>query len=439
MKPACEVTHPQILAGICPWCEQPVGDRSIVPDAVRVWNIPAMSAALDDADDRVRQMTVSNLMHDGPSPEEAVPLLFKALNDACERTRSTAGHALSHLGRKLSAADIGRLESQMANSPHELAIRIAALGYYFLGDRESEAARQARHQHIFWVIQNAPEHEVAGTPDAYLLARSEPEAYLKGRELWLAQVESHPRDTWILGNAASFFTLNDDVKSEELLEQARSLEPDNPEWPERLGRLYSSRSHRGSSDQRTHAAKAFRELKASERLQRQTRPESQSGVNFGEASEDAVGNLLLWIHKLPELAKAAFDAGELERAKNYASELLEKSASPQLPEFFRENNGNAVHYANLILGRIAFQGGDVEQAKRHLLASAESSGSPNLNSFGPNMSLAQDLLEHGEREIVLVYFERCARFWESGADQLEHWKADIERGAIPDFGANLVY
>src|ERR1700677_852157 len=144
MKPACEVTHPQILAGICPWCEQPVGDRSIVPDAVRVWNIPAMSAALDDADDRVRQMTVSNLMHDGPSPEEAVPLLFKALNDACERTRSTAGHALSHLGRKLSAADIGRLESQMANSPHELAIRIAALGYFFRGNRESGAARRCQ-------------------------------------------------------------------------------------------------------------------------------------------------------------------------------------------------------------------------------------------------------------------------------------------------------
>src|ERR1700677_852158 len=89
----------------------------------------------------------------------------------------------------------------------------------------------------------------------------------------------------------------------------------NRKWPIRPTSLPSGLRHSATSfaaianPGRPAAAKAFRELEASERLQRQTRPESQSGVNFGEASEDAVGNLLLWIHKLPELAKAAFDAG----------------------------------------------------------------------------------------------------------------------------------
>ena len=40
--------------------------------------------------------------------------------------------------------------------------------------------------------------------------------------------------------------------------------------------------------------------------------------------------------------------------------------------------------------------GRIEEAKRHLLAAGRSSGSPVLGSFGPNMSLAKDLLEkHG--------------------------------------------
>ena len=217
------------------------------------------------------------------------------------------------------------------------------------------------------------------------------------------------------------------------------VEPDNPEWPERLGHLYSLDGGRDTADARTNATSAFREFETAERLQRQRRPEPPSDGDPEQIKKETVTNLLMWIHKLPELAKAAFAAGELEHARNYATELLQKSASPDLPEFFREHNGNAIHYGNLILGRIAFQSGDVEQAKRHLLASAESSGSPNLNSFGPNMSLAKDLLEHGEREVVLAYFQRCAIFWTSGKDQLEEWTAEIKNGVIPHFGANLSY
>jgi len=33
------------------------------------------------------------------------------------------------------------------------------------------------------------------------------------------------------------------------------------------------------------------------------------------------------------------------------------------------------------------------------------------NSFGPNVSLAKDLLEKGERDTVVEYFEACKKFW----------------------------
>ena len=74
-----------------------------------------------------------------------------------------------------------------------------------------------------------------------------------------------------------------------------------------------------------------------------------------------------------------------------------------------------------------------------LRASGETPGSPVLGSFGPNMSLAKDLLEHGETEAVLAYFERCRAFWKMGGERLDAWSKEVRAGLIPNFGANLRY
>lgn len=74
-----------------------------------------------------------------------------------------------------------------------------------------------------------------------------------------------------------------------------------------------------------------------------------------------------------------------------------------------------------------------------LRAAGETPGSPQLNSFGPNMTLAKDLLERGERDAVLAYFEACRVFWKMGGNSLDAWRQDVEAGRIPNFGANLRY
>jgi hypothetical protein len=45
------------------------------------------------------------------------------------------------------------------------------------------------------------------------------------------------------------------------------------------------------------------------------------------------------------------------------------------------NYGNAVHKANLALGRVALRDGDIEQAKHYLIEAGKTPGSPQLNSF----------------------------------------------------------
>ena len=103
------------------------------------------------------------------------------------------------------------------------------------------------------------------------------------------------------------------------------------------------------------------------------------------------------------------------------------------------NYGNAVHKANLALGRLALHDGDIEQAKHYLIEAGKTPGSPQLNSFGPNMLLAKELLEKGETATVLEYLDLCAKFWRSDFGSLSTWKKVIAQGKQPNFLANLLY
>jgi hypothetical protein len=102
-------------------------------------------------------------------------------------------------------------------------------------------------------------------------------------------------------------------------------------------------------------------------------------------------------------------------------------------------DGSAVYSANFVLGRIAAQEGRMDEAKQYLLESGKCTGSPVLGSFGPNMSLARDLLQSGERDGVLEFFDLCRNFWTSGGEKLRLWSDDVRAGRMPDFEASLLY
>jgi hypothetical protein len=140
-------------------------------------------------------------------------------------------------------------------------------------------------------------------------------------------------------------------------------------------------------------------------------------------------------YKLSILATAALDEGEPERAKEYAEALLKQAET--LPDDW--NYGNAVHVGNLVLGHLALAADDLKEAKRFLLAAGNTPGSPQLNSFGPNMRLAKALLEKGEKEVVIEYFDLCAKFWKPQTPRIAEWKTVVQKDGMPDFGANLLY
>jgi len=140
-------------------------------------------------------------------------------------------------------------------------------------------------------------------------------------------------------------------------------------------------------------------------------------------------------YALTDAAKMSFEMGDIAGATKYAEELA--SLAPKYKG--SGGYGNAVHDSNLVLGRIAVREGNIEAAKAYLVKAGRTPGSPNLNSFGPNVSLAKDLLEKGETEIVIAYFQACKTFWEMDRGRLDAWIALAREGKIPYFGANLDY
>ena len=169
-------------------------------------------------------------------------------------------------------------------------------------------------------------------------------------------------------------------------------------------------------------------------------PESEATYQKREYEKDmaklksAKGEYDRWC-ALGPAAKESFNQGQFPDAKSFAEEL-EHLASKYKTDW---NYGNAIQDSNLVLGRLALKSGDVTAAKARLLASGRSPGSPQMDSFGPNMSLANDLLAKKEKAVVLEYFELCRKFWEMEEGKLNQWKEDVGQGRTPDFGPNLDY
>jgi hypothetical protein len=136
---------------------------------------------------------------------------------------------------------------------------------------------------------------------------------------------------------------------------------------------------------------------------------------------------------LMRAATTALEAGELEKAKDYAHAVLEQAPA------FRENwnYGNGIHVANLVLGRLALAEGDAAEAGRLLVEAGKTPGSPQLGGFGPNMLLAKELLEKGRRAEVVEYLTLAAKFWKAPMGRLDKWKEAVARGETPDFGPSV--
>jgi tetratricopeptide (TPR) repeat protein len=356
-----------------------------------------------------------------PSPEPRTDLVDLALQ-----------------GSRLEELDAAALERALEGNPLDLSARAKLLGYYGMVRFTSATARNRRQTHVLWVIRNQPECELAGGGFMDLLPRND-EDYAQGKAIWLEHARNHPAETGILKNAAAFLSLEDPADAEALLKKGAVLEPHNPTWDMSLGHLHQLGMVRASpAGRRERAAAALADY---QRALRKTCPTkgllrwAKKRVGLCSCERDDV---------LPSLTSVALEADQIDEARRSAQEILERGREeerhdPGAAELQSTMRADGAHKAHIVLGRLALRAGDLATARAELLAAGHvaAHGSPVLMSFGPDMKLADELLERGERETVLQYFELCRAFWTMGAQRLGDWGRAVRAGGRPDFGPSL--
>ncbi len=314
-------------------------------------------------------------------------------------------------GRALTPEQVAEREKRLDADPDDLDSRSRLLGYYWSRRFEHPEEQATRQGHVFWIIENAPGSGFAGSVGMEMDAILEPDAYQEASRLWQKHVESPSCEAAVLGNAASYFLLHDESRAQEYYRRAKALEPESPQWPRKLSALMRLEMLGKSGEERAGLAKEALQLR-------------EESVSLDSSHRSR-------FFALDELAELSFEAGEWPKAQAYSTELLEQATSPETGEV----DGRAVHVGHTVLGRLALRDGDVEEAKRRLLEAGAAPGSVSLGSAGPSMWLAKELLEAGERDVVLEYLGRCTRFWKRDKGRLDQWAKDIREGRPPDFGS----
>lgn len=280
-------------------------------------------------------------------------------------------------GSKLSAEQALELEKKLENGNDDVAVMTELLGFYSLKVYSNDNIRKKRQDMIFKLIRNCPSAAVLDMPYGQLQRNFGDTA--TAEKLWDEQVKNNPKNLAILSNAASGMLLINPSLAEQYLKSAKTLDPDNPKWSEKLGYLYM-----------LHAQKA---------PQKALKEYEEAYSKSDTASADAM---------LQYLAASAFSAGDYRKSEEYSRKMLSGTDSGKE----NWNTGNKIFYGNFYLGRIAIKQGNVAAAEKYLLEAGKTPGSPQLDSFGPDFTLAAEVFKAGKKDTVVQFLEDVSKFWE---------------------------
>jgi tetratricopeptide (TPR) repeat protein len=277
--------------------------------------------------------------------------------------------------------------------------RVRLLGYALLAsDLDADWRDFAREQWL-WCIAHEPRsrlHKFRLIPENTDLATR-----VAACEQWRVAVARLPDDAEVLEHAGLCFVATEEWESAraafEQLERADPLDPDRPRW---TGRCLAQVD--GNDSCAEQALAAFQRSLALDQ----------------DRSRRAV--------TLRDAARLAVRMRRYELTREYALELLDAARSCDLGWM----SGNAHYEGHRLLGHVALASGDVETAERELLESGRTTGSPQLNSFGPELDLANALLQLGRTAVVIKFLELCERFWNPAASR--NWIAKIRSGERPE-------
>src|SRR5215204_656224 len=267
----------------------------------------------------------------------SIVIVAQQSSDGASQLTSQGIVGLSIKGRTISSEEANSLEQMLVNDPSDLASRFTLISYYWAHFSEKEMKAKKCEQ-VLWLIENVPESPLLHHfPQARL--NQTDKCFVQGNELWLKQVETIKGNLDVLRNAIDYFLVPEKLIAEKLIRQGATADPQNPEWPQQLGHLYSLQVTFAKDEVRNRFAKeAFGHFEHALKLTTDVRSQRDLRLN---------------------LARMALESGDRETSASLASALLTE-AEQEKTESFR---ADLLHGAHSILGRLALQKGDVVEAK----------------------------------------------------------------------------
>jgi tetratricopeptide (TPR) repeat protein len=307
---------------------------------------------------------------------------------------------LLYSGKSLLKAKAEELEAALRKEPDKIESRVLLIGYY-TWNGHSASDRLRLRAHVLWMIENHPEHAATAEPSLRDLP-DDPEGNVQILEIWNKHLQSRSDDLAVLKNAEKFYFGKDPAEADRLIHRISAREPNNREWPAELAQLYRMFGIPGENIENPgeRAVEEYRRVL--------------------ELTKNPAARLAL----SGEMADAAFKIGDFPAAAQLAKIYLDSSDRP------------AVQRANTILGRVALRTGDIANAKQYLLDSAADGAARDIAFSGPTLVLAKEMIDHGERDVVVEYLEHCLVLWPRGESVLRIWIADIKNGKTPKFGGS---
>ncbi len=387
----------------------------------------------------------------------------------------------------LAQTEIERVEKRLLDHPDDRAAVQRALVNPALAP---EKLRADRRELILWLIAHQPESKFFDEPFTQLWQRGklgDPEGFSRAVQLWKDQAAKPGATPKAIANAAAFFKMSDPSQGFAILAAASREHPGDPDLARARGILdaalmvgvsglddnnfprYTTNAARRATPT---AANALKEIEASSdanlvggageflarpgtasfgdddvltlaekwlRRARALTPASDAWnialsntiLTRGQRTNDPTEKLRLIresssllpdpkVGLRPEIALAEFDASDDAAAERDAQALIASTKSTY-----------DYHIGHTVLGRLALAKGKEAEAREHLLASVKPPPSLRNPAIQPNMTLAQDLYDSGDRDTVAAFLEASRTIWTYDQGRLDHMINFVKRSSPP--------
>ncbi len=359
-----------------------------------------------------------------------------------------------------------------------------------------EKVRAERRRLIVSMIEHQPESKIFDEPFFQLWTHGplgDPEGYAQAVQLWKDQAAKPGAAPKAIANAALFFKMTNAAEGFAILDAAAQDHPNDPDLSRARGILHASvmlgvsgveeggRLITSGAKRATPAAAEAREAieaskdahlvgGAGDFLSRNGSIVIPYDLTFGD--DDVPTRAERWLRRARELdppgdewsaalANAIHQRAQRTNDPNEKLRLLAESASlmpdnaklnlrPEIvnAEFASGDDASAGRDAHLladaprnandynlgqtILGRIAMARGDAVEAKERLRASVTPPAKFKNPVFEPNMALAQDVYDSGDRDAVIEFLEASRVFWKFDRGRIDRMISFVKKAPSAD-------